>query len=340
MKVLFNNFYDSLNTDNKLFENRNSAIGDDLLKPFNILADVFSKNNIEIGTYSKISPEEADAYVFIDYPKSNNPIFEFAKRNKKAKLYLLILESPIVNHNNFDLKLHDIFHKVFTWSDDLIDLDPIKYKKINYSFEIPTSLSNTERKKLCTVISGNKLSNQPDELYHERLKCIKWYEKNAPDQFDLYGTNWKIVKFPNETFSGKLLNKINRRYKLLKYSLSVYKGTVERKSDVLPLYKFCLCFENVANQRGYITEKIFDCLFSGTIPIYKGANNIQDYIPQSCFIDYNKFKNMKELHEFISTLPDVEIQKYQKNILNYLQSTQIQQFSINEFCDTLLKNIH
>ena len=135
-------------------------------------------------------------------------------------------------------------------------------------------------------------------------------------------------------------NKINGRFKFWKYNFSVYKGKIERKADVMSQYKFCICFENVANQRGYITEKIFDCLFSGTIPIYKGANNILDYIPQNCFIDYDQFRNMDELYSYISTFTDAEIQKYQQNILEYLQSSQIMQFSINEFCYTLLKTIH
>ena len=41
-----------------------------------------------------------------------------------------------------------------------------------------------------------------------------------------------------------------------------YKATViplkENKLDVIKKYKFCLCYENICDQRGYITERIFD----------------------------------------------------------------------------------
>ena len=249
------------------------------------------------------------------------------------------MESPIVNVNNFNLKLHEPFDKVFTWSDDLVQHNPAKYIKIQYSYEIPTQFSLLKREKLCTIISGNKLSKLPNELYTERLKCIKWYNQYAPELFDLYGLGWDIIKFENESYIGKLLNRINKKHKVFKYNFKVYKGSIERKAEIMSQYKFSICFENVANFNGYITEKIFDCLFAGTIPIYKGAGNVLNYIPQSCFIDYNRFENIGEMHNYVQSMSETDIQEYQKNILAYLHSDDIQQFSINRFCDTLLKNI-
>jgi len=339
MKILFHNFYNALNINNLLFECSNTGIGDDLLKPFNVLARICESKNIEIGTFSKIHKEEADAFVFIDYPKASDPIFKFALKQSGTKCYLLILESPIVNVNNFDLKLHEQFDKVFTWSDDLVQLDPTKYIKIQYSYDIPNQFSTIKRDKLCTIISGNKLSKLPNELYTERLKCIKWYNQYAPELFDLYGLGWDIVKFENDSYKGKLLNRINKKHKVFKYNFKVYRGPVERKAVIMSQYKFSICFENVANYNGYITEKVFDCLFAGTIPIYKGAKNILNYIPQSCFIDYNQFENIGEMHKYIQSMSETEIQEYQHNILEYLQSEDIQQFSIKCFCDTLLNNI-
>lgn len=339
MKVLFHNFYNTLNENNSLFENENSAIGDNLLRPFNALVSAFEEQKISVGTYSKIPLNEADAFVFIDYPKAHDQVFEYAKKTVGKKKYLIILESPIVNLDNFNTKLHSIFDIIFTWSDEMVESNPAKYKKIFYSYDIPNTITIGKRNRLCTVISGNKLSTLPNELYSERLKCIQWFEKNAPSDFDLFGTNWEIVKFESETLKGKLLNRINKKFKLFKYNFKVYKGKVNRKNEVLARYNFCLCFENVANHKGYITEKIFDCFFAGTIPIYKGANNILKYIPQKCFIDYNQFNSTAELYKYISELNENEIISYQKNIHDYLNSIEIQQFSINTFCQTLVKNI-
>ncbi|MCL1721757.1 glycosyltransferase family 10, partial [Vibrio parahaemolyticus] len=55
------------------------------------------------------------------------------------------------------------------------------------------------------------------------------------------------------------------------YRYKSYKGSVESKTHTLKNYKFCICFENAQMIEGYITEKIFDCFFSATVPIYWGA---------------------------------------------------------------------
>ena len=54
--------------------------------------------------------------------------------------------------------------------------------------------------------------------------------------------------------------------------------------NVFNKYKFIICFEN-SYADGYITEKIFNCFFARTIPIYKGSEKINDYINKDCYID-------------------------------------------------------
>lgn len=76
-------------------------------------------------------------------------------------------------------------------------------------------------------------------------------------------------------------------------------GTVESKAITLAKYKFCICYENMRDVKGYITEKIFDCFMAGCVPIYWGASNITDYIPADCFIDRRTFTSMEELYVFM-----------------------------------------
>lgn len=46
--------------------------------------------------------------------------------------------------------------------------------------------------------------------------------------------------------------------------------SLQLKRQALSRYKFYLAFENT-NERGYVTEKIFDALLAGTIPVYLGS---------------------------------------------------------------------
>lgn len=52
----------------------------------------------------------------------------------------------------------------------------------------------------------------------------------------------------------------------------------EGKLEVLRQYQFCLAFEN-SLQADYVSEKWYDCLVAGCVPIYLGAPNIEDYAP-------------------------------------------------------------
>ena len=52
-----------------------------------------------------------------------------------------------------------------------------------------------------------------------------------------------------------------------------WRGPARSKSETLGRYTFALCFENMV-LKGWITEKIFDCFYSGTVPIYLGAPDL------------------------------------------------------------------
>ncbi|GAB2231567.1 hypothetical protein Drorol1_Dr00010575 [Drosera rotundifolia] len=50
------------------------------------------------------------------------------------------------------------------------------------------------------------------------------------------------------------------------------------KVETLKRYKFSLAFEN-SNEEDYVTEKYFQSLVAGTVPVVVGAPNIQDFAP-------------------------------------------------------------
>jgi Glycosyltransferase family 10 (fucosyltransferase) C-term/Fucosyltransferase, N-terminal len=67
------------------------------------------------------------------------------------------------------------------------------------------------------------------------------------------------------------------------------------KQQILARYKFTLAFEN-AISRVYVTEKFFDPLLAGSVPIYLGAPNIEEFAPGfQCFIDASRFDSPQKL---------------------------------------------
>ena len=59
---------------------------------------------------------------------------------------------------------------------------------------------------------------------------------------------------------------------------------METKLDLMRPYKFHLAFEN-GNVEDYVTEKVYTALAAGTLPIYLGAPNIRDFVPDHSIVD-------------------------------------------------------
>ena len=98
---------------------------------------------------------------------------------------------------------------------------------------------------------------------------------------DLYGVGWNVPSYKlGETrvpatirhLQRKLLHQWQRLRPdpFLVAARRVYRGIATSKAEVLGKYTFALCFENQI-LKGWITEKIFDCFFAGTIPILRGG---------------------------------------------------------------------
>ncbi len=254
---------------------------------------------------------------------------------EKEKYYLLLLESPHVDSALVDTNQHKYFKKIFTWNDDMID--NVKYFKINYSFDIPKTIPKKFKdKKLCCTIAGNKFANHPDELYTKRVEFIRWFEKNHISDFDLFGTQWDQYRF-GHSFVGRVLNRV----KFLRTTdlFPSYKGKVDSKNETMQNYKFAICYENIKDQNGYITEKIFDCFFAGCIPIYWGAKNITEHIPKECFIDKREFYSFEELYSYMNKMDEKTYMSYLDAIESFLNSEKADPFRAETFASTIVNEI-
>ena len=238
-------------------------------------------------------------------------LFKLRNRSADDKI-LIILEPPVVCPQSYNRKYHNQFKAVLTWNDDLVDNR--KYFKLSIP-QVPVNYRDNKsfsERAFLTMVCSNKHSQGLGELYSERRKVIDYFEKNDIP-FDLYGYGWE------------------------KEAIKNYKGSLRDKLMTLSNYKFSICFENMTNIRGYITEKIFDCFFAGSIPIYWGADNIEDYIPSNCYIDFRRFSSLDELVAFLQSFSEQQYLEYIDNICTYLDSKAFaDEFSV----ETYVKKIY
>lgn len=71
------------------------------------------------------------------------------------------------------------------------------------------------------------------------------------------------------------------------------------KLELMKDYRFTIAFENAIG-KDYVTEKFFDPLLSGSVPIYWGAPNIETFSPgDNSFLDVRQYPEPKKLAEDI-----------------------------------------
>lgn len=323
-------FTSSFYLDNRQFDISDKISNrDDCLYGFYLLKKRLEEKGIDLSTQDINPPQESQFIIYMEMPRIKDV---FSDKNN----YLLIFESEVVRSDNWNAESHNYFKKIFTWNDDFVDGK--KYIKYYWPNKIPENLDGdlNKKTKLCAMIIGHKVASHPLELYTERVKAIRWFEQNLPEDFDLYGIGWDKHYFKG---SLSMLNRFEVLTKLLKPKYLSYKGTVKSKREVLQKYKFAICYENARDIPGYITEKIFDCFFAGCVPVYWGAPNVTEHIPADTFIDRRNFRTYEELYGYLKNMPDREYINYLDAIKSFIKSDKIYPFSAECFADALINEI-
>lgn len=294
-------------------------IGQNLLLPIKALAIELKKRDIVFETIDVLVEKKIvpNLVLFADVPKDSKLViknlpfspygiqkkiksifskkFDYLKycKDNKIPTILRIYEPKVVWPENFIYKNYNLFDCVVSWDDSLIEnkIYNVLYSQVKPKGDIV--LSQTKSNSF-VLMNSNKKSSIPGELYSERKKIIDFFEKNTVFSFDLYGFGWDGYKN--------------------------YKGVAKNKLETLSKYKFCFCFENFKSDKSYITEKIFDCFFSGIVPIYYGCTSLSNYIPEDCYIDFSKFTNINSVIKFCDNISEEEYEKYISNIKKFINS--------------------
>ena len=227
--------------------------------------------------------------------------FTLPHLSQKNQSYLWQLESPISIQIPTPATYKNHFKKIFTYHKPSCDGKQIIYTPIPYSYNnIKTNIFSLKKPTFITLVNTYFRGGH----YELRIKAIQWFLENYPNDILFYGGKWRSLK-PN-------LSK-----KAQSFFDTQYKGYVQDKIETISHSKFTLAFEN-ARFDDYVTEKIFDAMAAGSVPVYSGAPNITDYVPKECFIDYHKFNDFEKLYHFLKSMNDETYNSYLKCIQNFM----------------------
>ncbi|MDC3174671.1 glycosyltransferase family 10 [Candidatus Pelagibacter sp.] len=325
-KCLF--FYGNNNADDQL-DGRPSKIN--LHSQWIALKDKLFKLGINLLSQKNLGSAKPDLEVHLNAWDNN--------MNNCPK-YTILADSKFIHPNNANINLLKSYKQVFTWDDNLVDLGLAT--KIQMAHPLGNGLVDgyKNRNQLVVLFGSNRSLRgwyPKYNLYGERVKTIRWFEKNAISDFKLYGKKWNMSgRLP--TRIGAFIHSIEKKLPFKYCPFPSWKGEILNKQEILKSSRFSIVYENVQGLNGYISEKIFDAFVAGNVPVYWGAKDIKKYISEECFINRNNYKDHLHLFNYLKNMTEEKYLNYQNNIKNFLINDSID-FTCKKFANTISSNI-
>ena len=274
--------------------------------PADVLPPIRTASVQAVVTWSRRPQPASDAVVYFNHYTYNRRQHDRIAPNALRILYMY--EPVAVDPVQYTKTIWKQFDVIFTWnpylttSGSVFRFDAGMYYDLPYTsmygvHQLPDGLPDpADRERAICQICGDKYSLMPEQLYSERRRIARWFHHHGSVRMDVYG-------FPSAPVPN-------------------YCGPTENKAETFSRYRYALCLENTYHllwSKGYITEKLLDCMYALTVPVYYGASNIEEIVPASCFIDYRKFTTLDTLNRYLEDLTDEEYLNYARNIRTFLQ---------------------
>jgi len=168
------------------------------------------------------------------------------------------------------------------------------YFKTPLSLLLKTDDTSKVKVNICvlsTYYNESYYEKNPKSILEVRYNLIMCgYSRGI---LDIYGQGWE--KCPNVKTCGNSRKDKDKR---------------QSKAEILSNYNFNLCLEN-AKAPYYITEKIWESIKYGCLPIYASSSTIYETFPKNSFIDYDDYNDVNKLYD---VLENMTIQEYNERM--------------------------
>jgi len=218
----------------------------------------------------------------------------------------------------------DSFSKVLTWNKSLVEgkyshTQFLYMRRPNSWYRKPIKGVAFSDRGSIVSISTNKDADIPEELYSERKRAIRFFQEHLPERFGLYGSGWD--RSIGRYIKRKLGMKVNasKRASSLSNGLArlilgetdyskCWRGWTDNVFETYADYRFALIYE-CSSWLGAVSDKIFECLQASCVPIYLGAPDISEIVPQECFVNKRNF-TYEQLLDIMTTMPESVWRRY------------------------------
>lgn len=341
---------------NRMFSDAEGCV---YTKAFALWREEAAKEGVALDTCDVVDSKQADILWFMDLPREKRKFLAIKSSAKRgAKLVLQILESPLL----FPVAFVEANRREF---DAVVSFEYGDGRSDQFSYKLPIDPEPRfegmpfQQRKLAVMVNTNRVEGwmatrklglvglpgiggyfsgwkmpamhwwQPakGELYSWRRKMARAFEQQCPEEFDLFGDGWSGQKI---SWCPFLYRDPNRCLRTESIVLSAEERS-SAKREKLGNYKFVIASENYYGSRGYVSEKIFDALLGGSVPVYLGEERITDSVPGSCFIDVRQFHRLEHLVKKLEKMTVEEWQQIRSAGKAFLNSKEFLEFTNQKF---------
>ena len=312
IKIKLNGFHGEYKNDSEYFEK---------FFPIRVLKDNFDVEFVE-------NVEEADVicenctrgsnYNFLDEKEKTIILFSAEDLFKKRDIFNLI--ESFFHKIGFKERKWEIMDKIDSIIPHFISSIPIMYFLSKHLKFIKIIIKGKVKNAYAIVqndLKGENIFVLPCffyTLYYQLPKLIKKNHENLKNREKFCAF---IVSSNSSRERVKFFKKLSKYKKVDSYGKvqnnmgdQIFGKRWSTNVDLYKNYKFVICFENNFAKR-YICEKLHNTMFSGAIPIYRGAPDIGDYFNTKSFINYDDYGSYDKMIKKIIEL-DKDDKKYMK----------------------------
>jgi alpha(1,3/1,4) fucosyltransferase len=307
---------------------------------------------IVLDAWDTMPLDRADCIWLLDLPDRKATLDDARRRARPGVPFVLhVMESPVGRAHNFVPANQALCDYVVTYQQNTAG------NAGQFSYRLPHSLTFNgvhvpfEQKRCAILVNTNRVEGYlavrqagliglpgigrslsgwkmppwfwfmpgRGELYSWRRKMARTAEETNPDLLDVFGPGWS-----GERISWCPLFS-RRPYKCCKG------GHTSKKLELVAGYRFCISVENYRGTYDYISEKIFDPLVAGTVPVYLGDEHITKLVPEKAIVDVRNFRNHRELLNYLRSCSKTEWEEIHQTGQNFLKTEAARSFSTERF---------
>jgi hypothetical protein len=244
---------------------------------------------------------------------------------------LYTIEGPNIRHQlHWDMNiLNKYFNKIITYWEPLLDKPNVYFFPFIHRYDFYNRLdtmyiqkNDNYSKNICIVLENRNIKEsyiindvELNALDYLRLE----YSKELGKSIDCYGKSWEEYK-----------DIINWRSTIDRFQ------NIEKTIDFMKKYTFVLIIEN-CDASGYVSEKIYDAISVGCIPLYYGNINTRIKIPKECYIDIKNIKP-ENLLGFIESMDESTVKVYKESIEKH-KTDILLNVGVNAYNNIILNNL-